>query len=225
MPATPLVVFGASNFVSDVFDAAMALGLVPRCVVLHLPESRGDRDVPLSERVAALAAHGVKIAIQSMQEFEARDGDAYFLGPTTPARRVLVEEVRQRFGIRFRSLVHPAAYVSPLATIGEGVFIGANAVVAAGARCHDFSLLNRGATVGHDTELGAYSRVQPGATVCSLSRVGTAVTIGAGATLVERLRIGDSAYVAAGAVVVNDVEPGTLVAGVPARFVKALPSM
>ncbi len=87
---------------------------------------------------------------------------------------------------------------------------------------------------GHDLEawhllgrdahgvLGAYARVQPGATVCGLSRIGVAATIGAGATLVERLRVGDGAYVAAGAVVIEDVAPGTLVAGVPARFVKAL---
>ncbi len=222
MPATPLVVFGASNFISDVIDAALALGMAPRCVVLHLPERRGDRDVPLSERLAALAQRGIRIEVESMQEFVPHEGDACVLGPTAPDRRALVEEVRRRFGIAFRSLVHPTAYVSPLASVGEGVFIGANAVVAPGARCDDFSLVNRGASVGHDTELGAYARVQPGATVCGLSRIGVAATIGAGATLVERLRVGDGAYVAAGAVVIEDVAPGTLVAGVPARFVKAL---
>ena len=222
MPGTPLVVFGASNFVSDVFDAAIALGYAPSRIVLHLPESRGSRDVSLSDRVASLAAAGIVVEVETMDAFQPRSGEAYFVGPTTPTRCALVAEAKQRFGIGFCTLAHPRAYVSPLATLGEGVFVGAGAVIAPGVHCRDFSLVNRGATVGHDTELGRYARVLPGATVCSLSRIGASATVGAGATLVERLHIGDGAYVAAGAVVVADVEPSTLVAGVPARVIKVL---
>jgi hypothetical protein len=52
--ARKLVIFGASNIVSDLFDCALANGLVPAKVVLHLPESAGERDIPLATRVAAL---------------------------------------------------------------------------------------------------------------------------------------------------------------------------
>jgi len=46
--------------------------------------------------------------------------------------------------------------------------------------------------------------------------------IGAGATILPGVTIGENSIVAAGAVVSRDVPPNTVVAGVPARVVKAL---
>lgn len=42
----------------------------------------------------------------------------------------------------------------------------------------------------------------------------------AGAVILPGVTVGDNAIVAAGAVVSRDVEPGTVVAGVPARKIK-----
>ena len=44
--------------------------------------------------------------------------------------------------------------------------------------------------------------------------------IGAGATICPGVTVGEDAVVGAGAVVTRDVEPGTVVAGIPARYVK-----
>ncbi len=49
--------------------------------------------------------------------------------------------------------------------------------------------------------------------------IGKKVLIGVGATILKGVTVGDGAIVAAGAVVSKDVEPGTIVAGNPARFV------
>jgi len=48
------------------------------------------------------------------------------------------------------------------------------------------------------------------------------VVIGVGASLLPAIKIGKGATIAAGSVVTKDVEPKTLVAGAPARFVKRL---
>lgn len=50
--------------------------------------------------------------------------------------------------------------------------------------------------------------------------VGRDVWIGHGATILPGLTIGDGAVIAAGAVVTHDVEPYTIVAGVPARPIR-----
>lgn len=47
-------------------------------------------------------------------------------------------------------------------------------------------------------------------------------SIGANATILPGITVGERAMVGAGAVVTRDVEPGVLVAGVPARFVRRL---
>ena len=46
--------------------------------------------------------------------------------------------------------------------------------------------------------------------------------VGAGVTLLPGVRVGSGSFVAAGSVVTEDVPPATLVAGVPARAVRAL---
>ena len=51
------------------------------------------------------------------------------------------------------------------------------------------------------------------------------VWIGANATVLQGVTIGADAVVAAGAVVTRDVAPATLVAGVPARFVRPLDAL
>lgn len=53
-------------------------------------------------------------------------------------------------------------------------------------------------------------------------KIGDDVWIGAGATILPGITIGNGAVIAAGAVVTKDVEPNTLVAGVPAKLLKRL---
>ena len=222
MESKRLVIFGTGDFLSDLFDAALAQGLALSKVVYNVAQVEAPGRILASARIERLRALGIRMQMQPLVEFEPVSGEVYLLGITGPVKQALAEQVKARFALSFCNLIHPTAYVSPLATLGQGVFVGARSVVAAGARLGDHVVVNRAASVGHDSEIGDYSRVQPGATVCGLIRIGRKVTVGAGATVIERLRIGDGAGIAAGAVVVRDVPPNTLVVGVPARIAKPL---
>ncbi|MES2127699.1 MAG: acetyltransferase [Pseudomonadota bacterium] len=215
-----LVIFGTSNILSDLFDCALANGLPIAHVVTHLPETDDARSLPVAQRIDALAALGSAPTLLALDEFRPEPGQVYLLGPTTPTRAALAREVEQRFGLQFTTLVHPTAYVSPLATLGPGVFVGANSVVGPGARLGAHVFVNRGVTIGHDTQIGAYSRIQPGSNLGGLSRIGEGVTVAIGATLLERLVVEDGAFIGAGAVVTGDVGARQLVVGVPAKFKK-----
>lgn len=88
-------------------------------------------------------------------------------------------------------------------TIGDEVGIGPNVVM-------------RAANKNMSPERPMTRQANVGLTIT----VGTDVWIGANVVVVGGVTIGDGAVVAAGAVVTRDVAPGTVVAGVPARFVK-----
>lgn len=87
-------------------------------------------------------------------------------------------------------------------TIGDDVLIGHNVVLA---------------SLNHDLDPELRATTIPGRIV-----IGDRVWVGANATVLAGVTIGDGAIVAAGAVVTRDVEPRTVVGGVPARKIRDL---
>lgn len=217
-----LVIFGSSNIISDIVDAALSHGIKTRAIVMHDPETPGPRDLALAERVKQFSPYMTTPAILEMAEFQPMSGDIYLLGPTTPMRQRLVTDIAKNWTLEYCTLVHKTAYVSPMVRLSQGVFVGANSVIAPGAKLSEHVFINRGVTVGHDTQIGAFSRIQPGASLGGLSVYGEGVTVGLGATVLERLVVGSQSVVAAGSVVLSDVPEATMVAGIPAVVKKSL---
>jgi sugar O-acyltransferase (sialic acid O-acetyltransferase NeuD family) len=212
--ASPLVLFGVSNMLGDIIDCALALGFRPSRVVTNVEEVLRPRTKSLAERLAALSRPPEVVPLAA---FRPAEGEHYFLGTTAPARDRLVDEISERFRIAFATLVHPRAYVSPLASLAPGVFVGAGCVVAAGAALGAHVYVNRGVTIGHDTLVGAFARLMPGCNIGGHVRIGAGATVGMGANVLQELDLGARCFVGAGSVVTRDVGAGQLVVGSPAK--------
>ena len=108
--APRLVVFGLSNILSDLFDAALASGLVPSKVVIHHPEHVGERDLSVAQRLAAVAPLCPQScsALIALDDFVPEPGELYLLGPP---RRPGEAGGNAPGSIRlaFCTLVHPRA--------------------------------------------------------------------------------------------------------------------
>lgn len=90
-----------------------------------------------------------------------------------------------------------------------------------------------GITIGDDCRIGEltaifdtdHHAIEPETTVTtSKVSIGRNVWIGRGSIVLPGVEIGDNAVVSAGSVVSSNVEPNTLVGGVPARVIRQLRS-
>jgi sugar O-acyltransferase (sialic acid O-acetyltransferase NeuD family) len=208
-----MVLFGVGNMLSDVYECANELGKNITKIIINVPEQRRERTKDFATRLRELDERPL---LMPLEDFAPQEGEEYFVVPTTSHKSALIEYLDKTYELRFAQLIHPAAYVSPYAKIGQGVFIGARSVIAPGCMLKDHVFVNRGVTVGHDCVLHEYVRLNPGSNIAGHVEIHAGVTIGLGASVIEELVIGRGAVVAAGAVVIGDVKEKNLVAGIPA---------
>jgi acetyltransferase EpsM len=126
-------------------------------------------------------------------------------------------ELITRLSGRIATIVHPAAWVSPTATIGVGVFIGPGAVVHTDAMIGDHAIINSAAVVEHDCRVGVNSHIAPNSTLGGDVHIGDHTLVGIGSTVLPGVRIEDHCTVGAGSAVIVDLPAGRVAIGVPAR--------
>ena len=146
----------------------------------------------------------------------------------------VVENDRRNSGVPLLDLKDIPARIEPGAIIREKVTISENAVILMGAVLNIGAVVGRrtmidmGAILGGRATVGDDCHIGAGAVLAGVVEPASAtpvvvedrVLIGANAVVLEGVRIGAGAVVAAGAVVTEDVPPGAVVAGTPARIIK-----
>jgi UDP-3-O-[3-hydroxymyristoyl] glucosamine N-acyltransferase len=85
--------------------------------------------------------------------------------------------------ITFALGVHPGAIVDSSAQLGERVSIQPYAVIEAGAKIGDDTIIGAGTYIGHETVIGSACLIYPRVTIRERSRVGSRVTIHSGAVI------------------------------------------
>ena len=127
--------------------------------------------------------------------------------PVMKKRRELIEDYETQ-GARFATLISPAATVTPHSEIGDGSAVMAGAIINR-ARLGRHVIVNSGAIVEHDCEVGSNTFIGPGAVIGGFTKIGKNCFIGLGAKVGNGLTIGDNITVAMGAVVGRNLtEPG-----------------
>jgi sugar O-acyltransferase (sialic acid O-acetyltransferase NeuD family) len=146
-----------------------------------------------------------------------QDADFYIGIGDNAARRLYFDRLK-RAGLKVSNCVAPNAWIAADAAIGEGVFIGAGAMICSRSRLADNVIVNTLASVDHDCSIGADTQLAPGVTLGGRIDIGRSAFLGLRCSILPGLEIGDGATIMAGALVTRAVAAGAKVGGLPARL-------
>lgn len=129
---------------------------------------------------------------------------------------------------KYNCRIEPGAIVRELVEIGDHCVIMMGAVLNIGAVIGAKTMIDMNVVVGGRAIVGKNCHIGAGTVLAGVIEPPSAdpviieddVLIGANAVVLEGVKVGKGAVVAAGSIVVKDVEPNTVVAGVPAKFLK-----
>lgn len=105
-----------------------------------------------------------------------------------------------------------ACQISPGAKFGTGVKLGYSGL---GTVIHGRAVIGSGVTIGANVTIG-------GNFGNGVPDIGNDVYIATGAKVLGGVKIGEGSIIGANSVVLKDVEPYSIYAGVPARFIRKI---
>jgi sugar O-acyltransferase (sialic acid O-acetyltransferase NeuD family) len=132
-------------------------------------------------------------------------------------RRSVAERLSTEAQKLWCNAVHPQATVARSVRLGQGIVVGAGAVINPDTVLGDHAIINTGATVDHDCTIGDFVHVAPGAHVAGGVLVGEGALLGIGSSLIPNISVGAWTTIGAGSVVTTDLSAELIAFGVPAR--------
>ncbi|MDR2156746.1 MAG: acetyltransferase [Clostridiales Family XIII bacterium] len=121
----------------------------------------------------------------------------------------------------WESVVHPAANVSPYATLGKGVVVQPSVYIGPNAAVGDHAHINALSCIGHDVRIGAFASVMVRSALSGRASLGRCGYIASGVTVLPGVCIGENARIGAGAVVTKDVPADVIAYGAPCKVIRA----
>lgn len=164
-----LIILGAGGYGKTIADVARQLGTYDTIAFLDDGKS-GDGIVGVCEDYKAFA-----------------DGDTamYPAFGSNEARMAWMARLKEA-GIFIPTFIHPRAYVSPEATIGEGTAVLPFAVVNTGAAVGAGCIINIGVLIDHDTVIGEGVHLCPGVVVKAENRIAPMSRLESGTIILAR---------------------------------------
>lgn len=121
------------------------------------------------------------------------------------------------------ALCHPTVLVGSNTKIDIGTSICAGTIITVNCSIGKHIVINLSCTVGHESTIEDYCNISPHTTISGNVYIEESCDIGSSATILPGVRIGHHSVIGAGAVVNKDVEPYSVMVGIPAKKIKEVP--
>lgn len=130
----------------------------------------------------------------------------YIIGFTNQKLREKFDRLFKQYGGQLRNVIHPNAFISPSAKIGNGNYIACNAIISSRAVIGNSNLINYAVSIGHDTVVGNDCVFNPGARIGGCSIIGNRNLFGANAFVYQGTKTCDDCKIDALVYLHKDLE-------------------
>ena len=165
-----IAIVGAGGYGRVALDVLLASGFGNRVLGFY-----DDAHAALSGEVRGVPILGDVGMLKSMLSVEPVH---VVVAITDNGARLQVANSLRGLGARFLSAVHPEAYVSEAAVVGDGSVVAAGAIVHPDAAVGSHCFLGPQSVVDRDAEVGAGTWISAGAIVGPGARLGATVVLG-----------------------------------------------
>lgn len=146
--------------------------------------------------------------------------DSVVIGIAFPKiKKQITELLSKNSSLTYPSLVHRFAWISKGVSTGNGSVIYPGTVVNYGSEIGNFVVMNMNCALGHHTHIGDFSSLAPGVNTGGHTIIGECTEIGIGASTLQEINIGENSTVGGQSMVIENVDPKSIVAGVPAKVI------
>ena len=202
--SSDLIIYGGGGHAKALIDVVRAMGVYQISGILDdNPALRGDLlGVPVlggAEQLPLLYQQGVRLAVNAVGGI----GDVKI--------RIQIFERLAQAGFSFPTLTHPRAVIEESAILKDGIQVFPLAYVGSEVKAGFGSIINTGAIISHECQLGDFVNISPGAILAGQVKVGNGALIGMGATVNLQVQVGAGARIGNGATVKTDVPAGGIV--------------
>jgi sugar O-acyltransferase (sialic acid O-acetyltransferase NeuD family) len=118
---------------------------------------------------------------------------------------------------RFVSIIHPSAFVSPLAEIGQNVLIMAGVVITSNAKIGDNVCILPNSVIHHDVIVGDYTLIGSNVVIAGRTIIGNNCYIGSGSNIINEITLGKKTLVGLGSNVIRSFPDNSRIVGNPAK--------
>jgi sugar O-acyltransferase (sialic acid O-acetyltransferase NeuD family) len=184
-----VAIVGAGGYGRVALDVLLASGLGDRVLGFY-----DDAHAALSGELRGVPILGDVGMLKSMLSVEPVH---VVVAITDNGTRLRVANSLRALGARFLTALHPDAYLSGAAAVGDGCVLAAGAVVHPDAAVGSHCFLGPGAIVDRDAEVGAGTWISAGCVVGPGARVGARVVLGQNSSVGRKAAVSGDAEIGA----------------------------
>ena len=203
-----LGIYGSGGQGKDVKEIADLQGIWSEIVFIDdtVPEDifKGSRRMPFERFKSEYTPEQSKVVI-AMGE---------------PEYKILLFNKVKSAGYSFGNVIHPTAYVSSDARLGEGIIVKIGSVISVDTIIGNNVTLGQYVVVAHDVIIGAHAQISAFTMLAGHSKVGESSFIGIGVPVRDEIEIGKNTIIGMGSVVVKNIPDNVVAVGNPARVLK-----